>query len=269
MTSDFPAIGTVHCLALEGADARQFAQAQFSGDIDALQPGHWQWNAWLDAQGRVRALMHLTDLGDGRLLAVLRGGNAEIIRAALTRYLFRLRVDLATKSFTAQCSDPLPGGVARQENGVIVLGHGTRGLRLAPLSASALPDPDAQRRWRLDEIRRGWPTLPEGESEFLPPALGLERLGAVAFDKGCYPGQEIVARLHYRGCHKFSLCQLRGPNWLEPGGTFDAGDTDPVRVLDCAIADGSVEALAVISKSQSSTISILDNKFDVVSRYNA
>lgn len=269
MTSDFPAIGTMHCVVLEGADARQFAQAQFSGDMDALQPGHWQWNAWLDAQGRIRALMHLSDLGDGRLLAVLRGGNAEIIRAALARYLFRLRVDLATKSFTAQCGDPLPGGVARQEDGVVVLGHGTRGLRLAPLSASALPDPDAQRRWRLEEIRRGWPTLPEGEPEFLPPALGLERLGAVAFDKGCYPGQEIAARLHYRGGHKWRLCRLRGPAPLPVGEVRDAAGSALGQVLDIAKAEDGFEALAVLRIGMSNEISLLGSTYAVESVFDA
>ena len=190
MTSDFPAIGTAHCIALEGADARPFAQAQFSGDVDALRPGHWQWNAWLDAQGRVRALMHLADPGDGRLLAVLRGGDAEAVRAALARYLFRLRVSLTIEPFIARIGEPLPEGVARREDDVIVLGQETRSLRLAALSVSASPDPDAQRLWHLEDIRRGWPTLPDGEPQFLPPALGLERLGAVAFDKGCYPGQK-------------------------------------------------------------------------------
>lgn len=268
MISDFPAIGTVHCLALEGADARPFAQAQFSGDVDALRPGHWRWNAWLDAQGRIRALMHLADLGEGRLLALLRGGNAEIIRAALARYLFRLRVDLATESFTAQWGDPLPEGMARQESGVIVLGRGTRSLRLAPLSASASPDPDLQRRWRLDEIRRGWPTLPSGEPEFLPPALGLERLGAVAFDKGCYPGQEIAARLHYRGGHKWRLCRLRGSARLPVGEVRDAAGSAIAQVLDVAKAEDGFEALTVLRIGVSSEISLLGSVYVVESTFD-
>ena len=269
MTSDFPAIGTVHCLALEGADARQFAQAQFSGDIDALQPGHWQWNAWLDSQGRVHALMHLADLGDGRLLGVLRGGNAETIRAALVRYLFRLRVSVATASFTAQCGDPLSEGVARQENGVIVLGHGIRSLWLAPPSASAPPDLEAQRRWRLDDIRRGWPTLPDGQPEFLPPALGLERLGAVAFDKGCYPGQEIVARLRYRGGHKWHLCRLRGSVPLPVGEVRDAAGSAVAQVLDIAKAENGFEALTVLRIGVSREITLLGSIYAVESTFDA
>jgi folate-binding protein YgfZ len=258
----------VHCIAIEGPDARRFAQAQFSGDVESLAQGRWQWNAWLDARGRVQALMQLGRVGEDRYLAILRGGDAERLRADLGRYLLRSKARVTARVFSGIAGDAVPAGqVDADAQGEIVFGYGNRSLRLESFGRHA--DAEASNAWRLADIRAGWPTLPAGDELFLPPALGLERLDAVSFDKGCYPGQEIVARLHYRGGHKFGLCQLRGPNWLEPGGTFDAGDTDPVRVLDCAIADGSVEALAVISKSQSSTISILDHKFDVVSRYNA
>jgi folate-binding protein YgfZ len=269
MTSDFPAIGTIRCIALEGGDARRFAQAQFSGDVEALRSGHWQWNACLNPQGRVHALMHLADLGDGRLFAVLRGGDPETFRAVLARYLFRLRVNLAIESFTAQWGDPLPAETAKQENGVIVLGYGTRSLRLGPCSEYASPDPDAQRRWRLDDIRRGWPSLPGGRPEFLPPELRLERLGAVAFDKGCYPGQEIVARLHYRGGHKWRLCRLRGSVPLPVGEVRDAAGFTVARVLDIANAGDGFEALAALRIGVSSEISLLGSIYAVESTFDA
>src|SRR5690348_10968315 len=82
------------CIEIAGADARAFAQAQFSGDVRALHAGHWQWNAWLDAKGSVRALMHLADLGDGRLFALLRGGDAQALCADLRRYVLRSKVSL-------------------------------------------------------------------------------------------------------------------------------------------------------------------------------
>lgn len=268
MTPDLSAIGTAQGIVLEGADARRFAQAQFSGDVDALRAGHWQWNAWLDAQGRVQALMHLADIGDGRLLAVLRGGDAEAIRAALARYLLRLRVSLAVESFAAQRGDPLPEGVARREGGAIALGQGARSLRLCPPSAGTSPDPDVHRRWRLDDIRRGWPTLPGGAPEFLPPALGLERLGAVALDKGCYPGQEIVARLHYRGGHKWHLARLRGPVLLPIGEIGGAAQATAARVLDAVPAEDAFEALAVLRTEGPSKINLLERIHQVESTFD-
>ena len=256
----------VHCIAIEGPDARRFAQAQFSGNVESLTEGRWQWNAWLDARGRVRALMHLACLGDDRLLAVLRGGDAEKLRADLGRYLLRSKASVVPRVFSGVASGTMPAGQVDAQ-GAIVLGYGDRSLRLEP--AVARVDARASNAWRLTDIRAGWPRLPDGDPTFLPPALGLERLGAVSFDKGCYPGQEIVARLHYRGGHKSGLCHVRGPDWLEPGGAFEAGDMGPVRVLDCAVADGSVEALAVVAKSDAFTISLLNHQYDVVSRYDA
>ena len=258
----------LHCIAIEGPDARRFAQAQFSGNVESLAPGQWQWNAWLDARGRVQALMHLARMGDDRFLAILRGGDAEELRAGLNCYLLRSKATVTTRVFSAIAGDAVPAGqVNADAQGAIVFGYGDRSLRL--VSPGAVADPQAANAWRLADIRAGWPSLPAGDALFLPPALGLERLGAVSLDKGCYPGQEIVARLHYRGGHKFGLGHVRGQFWLERRSSLDADGPDPVRVLDCAKANDSVEALAVIPKSDSSTISILGHPFDVISRYDA
>ena len=258
----------VHCIAIEGLDARRFAQAQFSGDVESLAQGRWQWNAWLDARGHVQALMQLGCLGEDRFLAILRGGDAEKLRVDLGRYLLRSKATVVARVLSGIAGDAAPAGqVDTDAKDAIVFGYGDRSLRLESLGGNA--DEEASNTWRLADIRAGWPTLPAGDALFLAPALGLERLGAVSFDKGCYPGQEIVARLHYRGGHKFELCHVRGPNWLEPGGTVEAEHMGPVRVLDCAVAEGSVEALVVAPKSDTMIISILSNKYDVISRYDA
>jgi folate-binding protein YgfZ len=262
-----PVSPEVHCLLIEGADARRFAQAQFSGDIGSLAEGRWQWNAWLDAQGRVQALMQLARLGDDRLLALLRGGDAEAMRAGLVRYLLRSKATVTPCVFSGHAGDALPmGSVDADAHEGIALGYGDRSLRLkAPVSDA---DPEASNAWRLADIRAGWPTLPAGEAQFLPPALGLERLGAVSFDKGCYPGQEIAARLHYRGGHKSCLYHVRGPVPLMAGASAQAEGAGPVRVLDCAMADDAAEALVVATKIDSNLFNILGHEYDIVSRYD-
>lgn len=258
----------VPCIAIEGPDARRFTQAQFSGDVEPLKEGRWQWNAWLDARGRVQALMHFACMDDDRFLAILRGGDAEKLRANLARYLLRAKASVIKRVFSGVAGEAAPAGqVIAEAQGAIVFGCGDRSLRLVQPGADA--NPQAANAWRLTDVRAGWPTLPAGDALFLPPALGLERLGAVSLDKGCYPGQEIVARLHYRGGHKFSLCHVRGPAWLEPGTRLGSEDADPVWVLDCAMADGTFEALVVAHKSSFKLISILDNQYDVISRYDA
>lgn len=262
-----PVFPEVNCLLIEGADARRFAQAQFSGEIGSLAEGRWQWNAWLDAQGRVQALMHLARLGDDRLLALLRGGDAEAIRTGLVRYLLRSKATLTPYVFSGHAGGALPmGSVDADAHGEVALGYGDRSLRLKAPGRDA--DPEAANAWRLAEIRAGWPTLPTAEAQFLPPALGLERLGAVSFDKGCYPGQEIAARLHYRGGHKSSLYHVRGRVPLKAGASVQAADGSLVRVLDGAMDDDAAEALLVATKTDSTLFNILENKYDVISRYD-
>jgi folate-binding protein YgfZ len=261
-----PIVARVQCISIEGPDARRFAQAQFANDVDALTPGHWQWNAWLDARGRVRALMQLADLGDDRLLAILRGGDATRIRDDLSRYLLRSRATV-TAHARAGCSTDAVVAERVVVGPRVVVGYGDRSLGLVPPSAA--PDPAAANRWRLADIRAGWPTLPPGVDDLLPPALGLERLGAVAFDKGCYPGQEIAARLHFRGGHKSGLFHVRGPTALAAGTSHRMADGKLVRVLDCANADPGVEALVVCPIDTQSKINVMDIEYHVVSRFEA
>lgn len=263
-----PSVAThVHCIVLDGADARRFAQAQFAGDVNALAPGHWQWNAWLDAQGRVRALMQLADPGDGRLLALLRGGDAEQIRIGLARFQLHAQVRVATQIFDGRAEGAMATGTIVMDAAETIFGYGDRSLRLLPPGADI--DFDASNRWRLADIRAGWPILPAGEVAFLPPALGLERLGAVAFDKGCYPGQEIAARLHFRGGHKLALFHIRGAASLEPHASLATGGSGPIHVLDCVPCHNLNEALVVTHRSDVMKINILDAIYDVVSRFNA
>lgn len=261
------AIAQVHCIAIEGADAHRFAQAQLSGDVRALTPGRWQWNAWLDAQGRVDALMHLVAIDDDHLLMVLRGGDAERTHARFARYLLRARATLVAKAFGGYAEDPLMAGCVEMDGRDLVIGYGNRSLRLSPAIAS--PDPVASNQWRLADIRAGWPTLPLDEARLLPPALGLERLAAVSFDKGCYPGQEIAARLHHLGGHKLRLHHLRGPSPLPIGAVQQSGDAGPVHVLDSASTCGATEMLVVARKNTTSYINLLENKYDVVSIFDA
>lgn len=267
MTPVFPAIGNVQGIVIEGADARRFAQTQFAGNVDALAPGRWQWNAWLTAQGRVRALMHLADPGDGTLLAVLRGGDAETVRADLARYLLRMRASLTPRTFAARSGTPLPLGATASDADNIVLGYGARSLRL-DLASNSPPDAGALARWRLADIRQGWPNLPAGDPEWLPPALGLERLGAVAFDKGCYPGQEIVARLHYRGGHKYRLGILHGPALLPPGEVRNEEGSLAVRILDAVPGPRGIEALAILPRETLNKIKLMDNIYAVSTRFD-
>lgn len=263
--ASLPALGHVDGIAIEGADARRFAQAQFSGDVDALASEHWQWNAWLNAQGRVQALMHLADPGDGTLLGVLRGGNAEVIRDGLTRFLLRSKATVRVQSFTARAGGPQPEATLLRNGGVLSLGYGPRSLWLDPVAVPATAlDAAAQAAWQLADIAAGWPSLlRDHEPRFIPQALGLERLGAVAFQKGCYPGQEITARLHYRGGHKQRLCHLLGSVSLTPGDIRGPDGGIAAYALSAVTERTTCHALVVTPRNDDIEINLLGHTYKV------
>ncbi|MFC5743484.1 YgfZ/GcvT domain-containing protein [Dyella tabacisoli] len=227
-------------LSIEGADAVAFAHAQFSSDVTALAVGQWQFSAWLDAQGRVRALFHLARLADDSLLLLLRGGVAADMADALRRFVFRSKVTLrALEPRTLGTGPVLAMHTVLHDEATLTLGCDTHSLIVGAANDN---------HWRLAQLRAGWPWLPaEVLNELLPPALSLLRLHAVALDKGCYPGQEIVARLHYRGGNKRHLhCVVLSQEALA-GTALRRDEREIARLLDVVKIDDSFEALAVIA----------------------
>lgn len=244
---------------LHGKDAQAFAQAQFTSDVAALEVGHWQWSAWLDAQGRTRAFFMLARPEAQRMLAWMPIGDALAQRDALSRYLFRaaVRLELAQGWTLHRLDDgdpPPPRMLVADGDGFrfSLPGRQPRTARLAPGPTHA-GDTAALRAWRYDDALAGLPLLaPELAGEFVPQALELERLDAIRFDKGCYPGQEIAARLHFRGGNKrgLKLLQLDRPGIPAGTGLGDATGRSIGRVLYAADApDGRhCIALAVMEK---------------------
>jgi folate-binding protein YgfZ len=102
--------------------------------------------------------------------------------------------------------------------------------------------------WRLD-IAAGFPRLQAGTSEaFVAQMLNLDALGAIAFDKGCYTGQEVIARAHYRGRVKRRMQRFvsRGAVALSPGDSRQLADGRRITIVNAVtLQDGRSEFLAV------------------------
>jgi tRNA-modifying protein YgfZ len=243
-------------LELSGADARTFAQSQFTSDVNALTNGDWQWSAWLGANGRVRNLFALLQCDDDRLLAWLPRGSSAEFASGLSRFLFRAKVRIET----------LPGySLLSLEDQEFTEHTNTRecwalempGIprRRAMISDKPSGDSTDTRRhiaWQLENIATGLPWISaEVAGEFTPQALGIDRLDALSLTKGCYPGQEIVARLHYRGGNKRECVRLQVDSNSPPApGSEVIIDTVPPsngRILYSIPRDSSAcEALAVL-----------------------
>lgn len=200
-------------LALKGIDAVAFAQAQFMNDVGALVDGQWQWNGWLTPKGRAIALFALLRLDAQTLWLLLPDVAASELAPLLQRYVFRSKVALASAnaSVTAGFSAPLhakDAAFAVIDNGWLELDMSGDGgsRRLMIGAASADEDAEAASRWTQADLTHGLPRLPTSQREqWTPQQLSLDRLRAFSVKKGCYPGQEIVARTHYLGQVKRGL----------------------------------------------------------------
>ncbi|MEO8803284.1 MAG: folate-binding protein [Rudaea sp.] len=218
------ALPSLQVIELRGLDAVAFAHAQFSSDVRTQYNGQWQFSTWLSPQGRVRAFFHLLRDADDRLRMVLRGGNPGEVAAALTRFIFRSKVELRVlediqvfgctqaQAIAECCGDVAQGTTTTgnvQHTSLCIQGETSRWLLLLDAGSSkpSSTEPGMDRnQWRLADIRAGLPELaPALQEQLLPQWLGLDRLGAISVNKGCYPGQEIIARLHFKGGNKRSL----------------------------------------------------------------
>lgn len=256
---------TTRSITLTGPDAAMFANAQFGSAVPGLAIGHWQWSGWMDPKGRVRALLQLARLEDDRFVAVPRGGDGDALAADLKRFVFRAKVKISVSDVLDVADGDARAAMSAEENGdVIVFGEGDASLRIGVLRGD-----DA---WLPRHIERGYAWLPDDLLDrLLPPALSMERLHAVAFDKGCFPGQEIAARLHFLGGHKKHLRVVRSDVALQEGESLRINGREVGNVLMCHASHEINTSLVVMDDScADGTMVETDNaRLHIVSTFEA
>lgn len=242
-------------LALNGCDAVAFAQAQAMNDVAALADGQWQWNGWLTPKGRLIALFALLRLDAQTLWLLLPDADVTALAGQLQRFVFRSKVALAVRddlhvsgafaapsaASGARCAGDAATGLELDLGGA----GGPRTLRVGPTPSGN--DPGLVARWDADDLRHGLPRLPAAQAEqWTPQQLSLDRVRAYSVKKGCYPGQEIVARTHFLGQAKRALALFAGTGALPAGADVTAGDKIIGSVVCSAGPPDARLALAVL-----------------------
>ncbi|HEY6453957.1 MAG TPA: hypothetical protein VIY90_01615 [Steroidobacteraceae bacterium] len=239
-------------LRARGADTLSFLQGQLSNDVTRLESGRLQLSGYHTPQGRAIALLRLTPLATDDVLAVLPRELVVPVLARLKRYVLRAKVQLTDDSAQWDIhgyQGPAPAVPA----GAICLPYGaTRQLLLIPRSSAphvdAAPGGTAA-DWVACDIAAGLPQVYQPTSEaFVAQMLNLDLTDGIALDKGCYTGQEIIARAHYRGqvkrrMQRFVSCL---PCALQPGDNGVLADGRGFKVVAAVtLDDGRCEFLAV------------------------
>jgi tRNA-modifying protein YgfZ len=226
-----------------GPDVRSFLQGQLSNDVSRLTPERSLLAGYHNPQGRTIALLRLLWLGEKDVLAVLPRELAAPVAMRLARFVLRAKVKVADESSIWRAR----GVIGPQMPGAVPVGHSpTRGLIVSP---SSDPTDGDRHQWHRLDIEAGQPQVFAATSEeFVAQMLNLDALDAIAFDKGCYTGQEVIARAHYRGRVKRRLQRFvsRGPATLAPGQGGTLYDGRAFKVVDAVrLEDGRCEFLAV------------------------
>lgn len=230
-------------LAFRGPDAARFLQGQLSADIEKLAVGASTLAGLHNPQGRVVALLALVRTSNEELFAVLPAELVAAVALRLRKYVLRAKVKIDAPGETL-C---IVGSVADLA-GFPSIAWGTRRLLLVPaeqLDGFALTDLAA---WTAADVREGLPQVYAKTSEtFVAQMLNLDLLGAIAFDKGCYTGQEVIARSHYRGRVKRRLQRWHTDDQapLEAGDPARSADGRTLSIVQVAAGADGQELLAV------------------------
>lgn len=178
-----------------GPEAGDFLQAQLSADVGALDIGDATFACYCSVRGQVFGLLLVARDENGYLVA----GSKDLLPVMMQRlqmFVFRAKVEFAVDEVLSVYGSLETVASA----GAQLFVPGSAGLGYVFSEEAPDDGTDAQQPFRREELLRQVSWLDERTTEkYIPQMLGFDQLGAVSFSKGCYPGQEIVARARYLG----------------------------------------------------------------------
>lgn len=268
-------------LRVEGRDAVSFLQGQLSSDVAALNPGRAQLSSYNSPKGRVLAVFVSARDKEGIALET-RAGLVPALEKRLRMFVLRAQVQLRDTSASAPLLGfsgptaartlealglPAPQAeweIAVQDSVTVMRRPGSIAryslqaapARLVQLWRALAPHAPAcgPAAWRLLEILAGQPSVVAAtQDQFVAQMLNLDALGGISFSKGCYTGQEVVARLHYLGKLKRRMFLAQAAQAPVPGTAIHLaqGDVQAVgEVVDAAPHPAQGAALLAVLQVQ-------------------
>jgi len=212
------ALPDLSLISFSGADAATFLQGQLSNDINAVSPAQAQLAGYCTAKGRLLATMVLwAEPEASGYLALVKSDIADALIKRLSMFVLRAKViikkeDVTIAGIRGDSAVSAPAlSVLQQDDSSWILApsadaSSSRWWRVSPIDSQAEGAEDAenyQSAWQALDIQAGLPWITQAVQDlFIPQTLNLDLIGGISFTKGCYPGQEVVARSHYRGTIK-------------------------------------------------------------------
>ncbi|WP_027328870.1 YgfZ/GcvT domain-containing protein [Marinimicrobium agarilyticum] len=268
-------------MAVTGPQALPFLQGQVTCDVRDLQDGKSRLGAHCTPKGRMQFSFRILALDEEHFLLRVPTSMVAAVKESLGKYILFSKAELteeagryqlrglygdeARATLSEHLTEPpdTPGDWRATQDGSVILALGEQRYECW-LSAEASPGLEqilgapttGDEFWRLLDIRAGiGEVLPQTREQFTPQALNFPLIGAVSFRKGCYTGQEIVARLHYKGKLKSHMRRLHAsgspPEQCQPGVPLHREDGKKAGELVTVASDeqGALECLAVLDDS--------------------
>lgn len=241
-------------IAVSGSDRIAFLQGQLTQDVLKVTPQQGLHAAWCNAKGRVLVTCRVFTDDDSYFLPV-PSESAALVMQRLTMYRLRADVQLEVndqlklRAYTAKTApESLPRVGTPFDKSYIEV--------LLPVSATGKPALDT-REWAVARCAHGIVEIHGKTAErYTPHMLNLDRCGAISFSKGCYTGQEVVARTEHLGKVKRRVARYR---WDGDTVALDTELSDGERSVGKVVDAADGEVLAVVpSSAQASTLYIDD-----------
>jgi len=264
-------------IRFSGADAQAFLHNQLSCDVAALAQSKSTYGSYCTPKGRVLATFLLWRAGEDFFMQ-LPSPLREPIQMQLSKYILRSKVkatDVSSEwtligvagkdavALVQRAVGDVPRGiqdVIHARDSMVIRLPGDRyeivAAKASPGIIESLSDGAEKanpEHWDWLDIRAGVPVvLPSTQEAFVPQMVNLDLIGGLSLTKGCYPGQEIVARMHFRGTLKqrMYLANIAGADRPQPGENLyssDFGGQACGRIVNAARSpEGGYDALAVI-----------------------
>jgi folate-binding protein YgfZ len=261
-SEDSPEWGAIQ---ISGKDRLGFLQGQLTQDLDRLRPGAALLAGWASPKGRLLCVSWLIDWED-MVWLVLPAELIDRLVPRLRMFVLRADVQITAPNIVVRALERDQLGALELSDKSLDLGHSNHCLysdNYAAIIPKNIPDmalvldtnahssgaPWAgMQRWRQRCIESGMPTVWAATSEeFVPQMLNLDLLDGISFKKGCYVGQEIVARTQNLGKIKRRMYRYTAAaGQAEPGQPVYSGANTVGQIVDAVSNGGTSELLAVI-----------------------
>jgi folate-binding protein YgfZ len=249
----FYALSDLSLLKIQGKDAEKFLQGQLTCDVSAVTVGHPTMGAHCSPQGKVISLFHLFLYQEAYYLLMQRD-MVPITISALKKYSIFFKVTLddgpPVSAIGAIFDETHPASRWDMASSTADLFAqipiaATRSIFVCDLQQSAMENTFANEMYALDESTDQWKLLniaegipilyPATTGKFFPHEIHLDQLNAIHFEKGCYIGQEIIARTHYRGKNKNHLYSASVTSKLPPKPGADIFSARQGEIVPCGV----------------------------------